>query len=315
LNGTLADVPDAATGLVHQGNGRYYDPTLGRPLQPNPAGGPPAAPQALNRYAATPAGQVGVAAEVYQTMAGNRLSLSQYFLDQARGEVREGFAGLGVAATTEAYAREAVKGRLDVSPFRIFRIARAGYGDAFTEAPGGRYVSDLVARLGPEKYRSLDSGMVIDLSLVRRDYARFQPRFGFDESGLKRVLGGKFSGEFVGGALVELAFALPELEATWSNPYFTPGQQRVQTVVTLGGVGASAVVGAGIQVGVSVKLGGVLGAWVGPVGFVAGVSAGVGVNFFWDHAVRPGVSWVFVNLLQRPDPFSETRNLVPFKGN
>jgi hypothetical protein len=60
LSGTLADVPDAATGLVHQGGGRYYDPTLGRPLQPNPAGGPTAVPQALNRYAATPVGQPGV---------------------------------------------------------------------------------------------------------------------------------------------------------------------------------------------------------------------------------------------------------------
>ncbi len=42
------DAPDAATGLVHLGGGRWYDPALGRPLQPNPAGGPPTVPQALN---------------------------------------------------------------------------------------------------------------------------------------------------------------------------------------------------------------------------------------------------------------------------
>ena len=41
LTGTLPDLPDAATGLVHLGDGRWYDPALGRPLQPNPAGGPP----------------------------------------------------------------------------------------------------------------------------------------------------------------------------------------------------------------------------------------------------------------------------------
>ena len=63
LTGTLPDVPDAATGLVHLGGGRWYDPALGRPLQPNPAGGPPTAPQALNRYAATPLGQPGVMRE------------------------------------------------------------------------------------------------------------------------------------------------------------------------------------------------------------------------------------------------------------
>jgi hypothetical protein len=53
------DDPD--TGLIHLGNGRWYDPSLGRPLQPNPVGGPPTLPQALNRYAATPLGQPGVA--------------------------------------------------------------------------------------------------------------------------------------------------------------------------------------------------------------------------------------------------------------
>jgi hypothetical protein len=53
-------ITDTATGLVHLGGGRFYDPALGRPLQPNPIGGPPTAPQALNRYAATPVGQPGV---------------------------------------------------------------------------------------------------------------------------------------------------------------------------------------------------------------------------------------------------------------
>lgn len=39
LTGALAGYPDAATGLVHLGDGRWYDPALGRPLQPNAAGG------------------------------------------------------------------------------------------------------------------------------------------------------------------------------------------------------------------------------------------------------------------------------------
>ncbi len=54
-------IVDPATGLVHLGNGRYYDPSMGRPLQPNPFGGPPTVPQDLNRYAATSLGQPGVA--------------------------------------------------------------------------------------------------------------------------------------------------------------------------------------------------------------------------------------------------------------
>ncbi len=64
LTTTLArrgDMPDPDTGLVYLGAGRWYDPALGRPLQPNLVGGPPALPQALNRYAATPWGPPGVA--------------------------------------------------------------------------------------------------------------------------------------------------------------------------------------------------------------------------------------------------------------
>ncbi len=60
VSDALPGVPDAVTGLVHLGRGRWYDPALGRPLQPNPAGGPPTVPQALNRYTATPLGQPGV---------------------------------------------------------------------------------------------------------------------------------------------------------------------------------------------------------------------------------------------------------------
>ncbi|MCB8923674.1 MAG: hypothetical protein H6662_18970 [Ardenticatenaceae bacterium] len=66
LTGTLPDLPDAATGVVYLGGGRWYDPALGRPLQPNAAGGPPTLPQALNRYAATPLGQPGVYAAATQ---------------------------------------------------------------------------------------------------------------------------------------------------------------------------------------------------------------------------------------------------------
>ncbi len=42
------------------GHGRYYDPTIGRPLQPHTAVAPPTLPQALNRYTAVPLGQPGV---------------------------------------------------------------------------------------------------------------------------------------------------------------------------------------------------------------------------------------------------------------
>ena len=41
---------DASTELVYQGGGQYYDPYIGRALQPDPFGGVPQLPQTLNRY-------------------------------------------------------------------------------------------------------------------------------------------------------------------------------------------------------------------------------------------------------------------------
>ena len=60
LTTAFAGLPDAASGLVHMGGGRWFDPAIGRALQPNPTGGAPAAPQTMSRYAATPMGQPGV---------------------------------------------------------------------------------------------------------------------------------------------------------------------------------------------------------------------------------------------------------------
>jgi hypothetical protein len=45
---------------VHLGGGRWYDPAIGRLLQPNPAVALPTMPQALNQYTAAAAGQPGV---------------------------------------------------------------------------------------------------------------------------------------------------------------------------------------------------------------------------------------------------------------
>ncbi len=83
LTGALPDVPDAATGLVHLGGGRWYDPALGRPLQPNPTGGPPTVPQALNRYTATPLGQPGVAQTVNPSQWYDSVNLFDVAIDLA----------------------------------------------------------------------------------------------------------------------------------------------------------------------------------------------------------------------------------------
>jgi hypothetical protein len=82
----------AATGLVHLGGGRYYDPTLGRPLQPNPAGAPPTMPQALNRYTAAPLGQPGVA----QAAAADPFNWAPHFVNLVENTAVESARNLSV---------------------------------------------------------------------------------------------------------------------------------------------------------------------------------------------------------------------------
>ena len=50
---------------MHVGGGKWHDPVLGRPLQPNANGSLPTVPQALNRFAATSLGQPGISQAVY----------------------------------------------------------------------------------------------------------------------------------------------------------------------------------------------------------------------------------------------------------
>lgn len=116
--------------------------------------------------------------------------------------------------------------------------------------------------------------------------------------------------------MVELAFSVSELHEPWANPYFDTGQRLTQNAVTVAGALTSAAVGAGTAIGVEALWAAVFVADP-PAGVVIGVGigVGVGVNYAWDYVVKPGVSWVFVNVFQRPDPYSEIRNLRPLGAN
>ncbi len=156
LTGTLPDTPDAATGLVHLGGGRYYDPALGRPLQPNPMGGPPTLPQALNRYTATPLGQPGV----YEAVNTNN-NLTSFALASGSNAIS---AGSGMFLS--AYANHLPGDLFIRANSRI--LADAGYKTVFRPvmaARGGRtyYLSSLVEQLDDSTFRAIDSGQVIDL--------------------------------------------------------------------------------------------------------------------------------------------------------
>jgi hypothetical protein len=288
---------DVATGLVHMGDGRWLDPALGRPLQPNPNGGPPTIQQALNRFTATPLGQPGV----YQAARTDSLP---YILDNIRGETIEGVLGLALRAGAETYAKAPLLGTLSVSSHRIGRFGRAGYGELFGYSGNGRYTSVLLERLTADTYQVAGMATVINLGSIRRDFARFHPRFGIDDTAVKRFLATELGSELLTGTIIEVAFALPELVQPWQNPYFSTRQRLTQNFVT--GAGTLAQIGVGAYVGASIG---------GPIGFVVGVGVGVGLGVFWDYAIKPTVSWFAVAVLNQPDPYQGIRNLLPLGTN
>ncbi|KAA3659130.1 MAG: hypothetical protein DWQ04_23175, partial [Chloroflexi bacterium] len=174
-------MPDAATGLVYQGGGRWYDPALGRPLQPNAAGGPPAIPQALNRYTATSVGQPGV----FQASQTNYVA---QLLQSSGNQVPGLLAGPPTTAVAiHLWARTIYT----TAPTSVGRIALEGsarrlswnYLDEFIslESVSSRLADGFLKRPLSYVFRSLRVRTMIGRASIGRtadDFARFQARLG-----------------------------------------------------------------------------------------------------------------------------------------
>lgn len=308
LTAMMPELPDAATGLVHQGGGRWYDPALGRPLQPNPMGGPAALPQALNRYTATTLGQPGV----YEAGAANSLPP---LLTAAVSNA----ASAGGGAILSAYARSGLVGDLLIQANNRI-LQDAGYSALFNRVMGpgrGRsayYLSGAVRQIDEGVFESLEApGSRIALSRLESEvvsgrwpvtYPAGEAFDAFDDNLWKQTLR-TTAGEFAAGTAINISLSYPELVAPWQSPYFNTGQRLVQNAVTISGAAVSA--GAGLWVsGLATTAG--LG---GPVTVILVTGTGVIVYVTWENIVKPGVSWFAVNVLQAPDPYQGIRNLKP----
>ncbi len=285
---------------------------LGRPLQPNPATAPPTLSQALNRYAATPVGQPGVASASYQQSGNSRVSNLQYLLNSTKGESIEGTLSLGIGIGLDQLT--------STSGFLIIKannslLGRAGYQDLFGKTVSlgrGRssiFTSVRVTPIGNRSFRAIESGRIIDLAHLESKvktqrwgvgYPNRQAFGAVDDTIFKRLLRSELGSELSTGAIVEIAFAIPELAAPWQDPYLSQSQRVGQNFVTVTGVAA--------QIGVGAYVGTTFG---GPVGFVVGVGTGVVIGGFWDYAVKPTVSWVVVNFAGTTDPYNRIRHLQP----
>jgi hypothetical protein len=276
--GALAD---PATGLVHLGGGRWYDPALGRPLQPNPVGGPPTVPQALNRYAATSLGPPGVA-EAAGSGGGLLPSWSPGIIAGRASGV-----GFSLLNETGTFSRGIFGANYTLSVYR-FGQKLYDFGPGWQQIDQGFFTKSIDGAAVGEFNRV---GIIRALRWVHPEdefkvvvkrtpgSGRF---FSLNGPGLfgKSILNKAGLVDLGGGVLVavgaELAFG-----NYWDDPYLKGWQKGGQFGVAVMGSGVSW----GVVAGAGFLVGGPLG--VGATLVVAGVT-----ELIWSVAIAPTLNSV-----------------------
>ncbi len=292
LTSTFADLPDTAVNLVHMGNGRWYDPTIGRPLQPNPAAGAPTAPQTMSRYAATPAGQPGV----YEAVA----SSFNPFTNDITSNTGKAFIGNFVGNGLERYATASLRTTTEMVWRTIYkRVPRSGLVDeALTVSYTiGSFVKRGFGRNLFNRAYALNSRIVSEqVQVAVQTTAHHLPAGRLAE----KIITNKISlaGLDLGiGLGIDIGY---QILLDFGNPYLT-GSQITKRAVLGQGVGSfvSFAGGLGAKRLATAYIGASVG---GPIGFVVGI----GISIAWDIWVAPQI---YKALDAEP-----TRNLYPFKG-
>jgi hypothetical protein len=301
------DVPDPDTGLVYLGDGRWYDPALGRPLQPNPVGGPPTLPQALNRYSPTPWGPPGVtegadsiavSPSAWLGMAGNAtleilgrtvfLKPPHLAFQGSALAVKKGLAGLAAKGVpfevTVAGTKGGVWGELALGlsgriPFIGERVQgelaeRLVILEAATTWPvmrrtGERLLFEGIGEFNPTRVGLRTTRYQAGLLLRQSRLASAAASMGLT---------------FVIDVGVE-TYGAATGSGRWGNPYWTTGQKGIQ---------ASLVVGSDVLLAGGLVLAGVNWYWTIPIAFA------------WAVIAEPVV---FQNVF--PGLYQENRNLKP----
>lgn len=296
VNNALPGMPDAVTGLVHLGGGRWYDPALGRPLQPNVAGGPPTLPQALNRFAATPLGQPGVAQA--------KLSFWNPYTDAYVSNIGKAL----ISNEASEFVKRGAYAYLRASAYTIVgdpivdTITRAVAKSQFAEkailaaGAGGVLARDLMPNSLQRLGRSLFDKAIELNSLIVTEEVVIGSTFNYGHRLPAGRLVGKVISSKLGLHLIDagIGFGIDvgyQIVLDMGNPYLT-GEQKLQR----------ALIGQGSGSIVSFVGGGLAGfAFGGPVGFVVGI----GISIYWDLEVAPVI---YERIGATP-----TRNLAPLQ--
>ena len=273
-------LPDPATGLLHLGGGRFYNPSTGRPLQPNPAGGVPTVPQSLNRYAATVLGQVGVA-----VATANSNSLLAWAGDNWYKQAIGVSANLGLAQSAEL--------KVTASVLQVSYSFKAGQQV--------RTVSGAYRSVGRNLWQAIDDPNAIyktkDFMLGAFLASDIKTRWtkAKVDNRLKAILNTDYKKVPVGrigmnvglATLLNVGFEGYEFATgtgRWGNPYWTGYQKVNQSLI---GIGGDLLIVTAI-------------AWWNP-----GFWTGIGVYFV------ASVGWNYIHPVIFADDFVEHRNLKP----
>jgi hypothetical protein len=295
---------DTTTNLVHLGGGRFYDPELGRSLQPDPMGGPPSVPQALNRYAATAVGQPGVAEAVSATgcLANKPCTMGADILVDL-GALATGNASRLESLLSIRLARLTMRGRN--TPIKTNRAVKAFFNRSdlrnLSRGRTGRIQSEFVFLVRGDRILPFGLRDVHNVDNVQAVTKKLQNSLGWGVSlSPSRALGDirfkpKFYGKIFSAAeFLEGGAAGFFFDAGWSywqdsgNPYLTSGQKWARAGV-VGGVGFVAGIGVVLAVG------------TGPAGFFVSLIVG------W--TIEP---WISNRVFEAfPNTFQPNRRLRP----
>jgi hypothetical protein len=290
----MSELPNAATGLVYLGHGRYYDPAIGRPLQPSTAGAPPTVPQALNRYAAGGWGQPGVAEAAVN-------SPDPFHNPLLANPFKKAVSLTGYETTRQGLRTYNRASLYTVAGEPIFdtvtrAVSRSRLADEMILAAGavgvlGRPVTP--GPLGRFGHRLFDRAVAWNTDLVTERVI-----IGYHFSHHHRLPAGRLVGglaaskqflNFGVGLVVDVSY---QAWLDYDNPYLTREQFNQRLIVAGAGSGVSFVATVGV-------------AWfLGPPGWVS-IGVGVGVAIWWDKWVAPQIyQWRGLN----PE-----RNLAPLQ--
>ncbi len=286
--------------MVYQGQGRYYDPALGRPLQPHPVGGPPLVPQGLNRYTATAVGQIGVLQAIINTWTpfsdpfisntGKKVvsvSVNEVTAREVSAYFKASLYSLPGAPIWDDVTRAVPRSRLVDTV--IFNAAVAGFvaQDLLGAPPGS-----LRARLFSRGQAMIEQAIGLNTRFVsQREIIGYEFRYAH------RLPGGRLAGALASklglraldlgiGLVVDVGY---QAWLDYGNPYLTPIQFGLRLSTTGIGSGVSFLGGLGAGFVAAEWFGlGTVGIFGGPAGWVA-IGSGVIISIAWDIVVAPFV--------------------------